>query len=240
MTLLTCPSCVILCLFVSGSWAQLRQKSQGYPDGPVAGGFVSPSDDYGDLLQRLENYEKPSLPHVAPVDDVYNQLDGSLYQKYNIEKQDDVEEGSGEEEEEEKDEEVGEDNYYLSIIVPSVAIGLLALIFSLTFGLSGISGRSDDSFLSFFPKPQVDNNIAIDDLFNLDKILGRFKRSASGDEDTDYVAYLLNSVEVISNLNGGIHSTSCELKNLATDPRFPTLSRIIAPFLSNSGSISDC
>ena len=35
----------------------------------------------------------------------------------------------------------------------------------------------------------------------MNKILGRFKRSAASDEDTDYVAYLLNSVEVISNLN---------------------------------------
>ena len=130
MTPLTSPSCVILCLFVSGSWAQLRQRAQGYPDGPAAGGFESPSDDYGDLLHRLENYEKPALPHVAPINDVYNQQ-YEQYEKYNIEKQDDGEEGSGEEgsgEEEDEDKEVEEDNYYLSIIVPSVAIGLVKLI----------------------------------------------------------------------------------------------------------------
>ena len=130
MTPLTSPSCVILSLFVSGGWAQLRQRAQGYPDSPAAGGFESPSDDYGDLLHRLENYEKPALPHVAPINDVYNQQ-YEQYEKYNIEKQDDGDEGSGEEgsgEEEDEDKEVEEDNYYLSIIVPSVAIGLVKLI----------------------------------------------------------------------------------------------------------------
>ena len=38
-------------------------------------------------------------------------------------------------------------------------------------------------------------------MFNLGKILRRFKRSETGDEDTDYVAYLLNSVEVLTNIN---------------------------------------
>lgn len=93
------------------------------------------------------------------------------------------------------------------------------MLFSLTFGIGG-NGRSDDSFFSFLPKPQVlieirnekdvendvdfqvKNNIVVDDLLaQVDNALRRFKRSVSVTEDTDYVAYLLNSVEVLTNIN---------------------------------------
>ena len=63
---------------------------------------------------------------------------------------------------------------------------------------------------------KVKNNIVIDDLFNLDNVLGRIKRSVSGDEDTDYVAYLLNSVEVITNLNVSYETRFCVKCNYLT------------------------
>ena len=65
---------------------------------------------------------------------------------------------------------------------------------------------------------KVKNNIVIDDLFNLDNVLGRIMdRSVSGsDEDTDYVAYLLNSVQVITNLNVSYETRFCVTCNYPT------------------------
>ena len=109
MTPLTSPSCVILCVSVSGSWAQLRQKAQGYPDGPAAGGFVSPSDDYGVFGEHVDvkQYERPDLPYA----DYYGQSDAATYENYNIdeiEKRDELELAP-----------------ILSILVPSLVIGLV-------------------------------------------------------------------------------------------------------------------
>merc|ERR1712212_536331 len=225
-------SSVILILFVTGGLSDLQQGQRvpSYENAPVGGGFVSPSKDYDDLLTKLENYEKPALPHVAPIEDVYNHLGGSAYDRYSIEKQDNVD-----------DDDTASNNYYFyDIIVPSVAIGLAALLFSLTFGIGG-NGRSDDSFFSFLPKPQVTNNIVVDDLLaQVDNALGRFKRAVPVTEDTDYVAYLLNSVEVLTNIKGGVQSASCELGSLARDSRFPTLARIISPFLGKNVPSSNC
>merc|ERR1712212_816954 len=227
-------SSVILILFVTGGLSDLQQGQRvpSYENAPVGGGFVSPSKDYDDLLTKLENYEKPALPHVAPIEDVYNHLGGSAYDRYSIEKQDNVED---------EDDNTASNNYYFyDIIVPSVAIGLAALLFSLTFGIGG-NGRSDDSFFSFLPKPQVTNNIVVDDLLaQVDNALGRFKRAVPVTEDADYVAYLLNSVEVLTNINGGVQSASCELGSLARDSRFPTLARIISPFLGKNVPSSNC
>merc|ERR1712055_1123657 len=160
------PSSVIIFLFVTGGLSDLQQ-GQSYENDAGGGGFVSPSKDYDDLLTKLENYEKPALPHVAPIEDVYNHLGGSAYDRYNIEKQDNVEDEDTNNEdydEDTKDDNTASNNYYFyDIIVPSVAIGLAALLFSLTFGIGG-NGRSDDSFFSFLPKPQVTNNIVVDDL----------------------------------------------------------------------------
>jgi len=238
------PSSVILFLFVTGGLSDLQQ-GQSYENGAGGGGFVSPSKDYDDLLTKLENYEKPALPHVAPIEDVYNHLGGSAYDRYNIEKQDNVEDEDTNNEdydEDPKDDNTASNNYYFyDIIVPSVAIGLAALLFSLTFGIGGINGRSDDSFFSFLPKPQVTNNIVVDDLLaQVDNALGRFKRAVPVTEDTDYVSYLLNSVEVLTNINGGVQSASCELGSLARDSRFPTLARIISPFLGKNVPSSNC
>jgi len=233
-----CPRFVILVFCVTGSRADLGQDQQNrlseQYEPPAEGAYVSPSKEYEVLLQELEQYEKPELPHVAPINEVYNQLDGSYYDKYNIEKQDDIEE-----EDDTDNQDAPDITPILAIIVPSVVIGLVALIFNavlplFTDTISNKDSRSDDSTFSFLPKPQVENNIVIDDLFNLDKIIGRFKREASGDTDTDYMSYLLNSVEIITNLKGGIRSTSCELNHLTRDPKFPILSRIISPLLSNS------
>ena len=65
---------------------------------------------------------------------------------------------------------------------------------------------------------KVKNNIVIDDLFNLDNVLGRIMdRSVSGsDEDTDYVAYLLNSVQVITNLSVSYETRFCVTCNYPT------------------------
>merc|ERR1711892_979911 len=233
-------------MFVTICSADLVQDQQKQISGqhkPPAdeGVFVSPSKEYEELLQKLEQYEKPELPHVAPVNDVYNQLDGSYYEKYNIEKQDDIEE-----EDDTENQDAPDITPILAIIVPSVVIGLVSLVFNAVnptslvadlFGNKKLNSRSDDSFFSFLPKPQVQHNIVIDDLLDMDKILGRFKRTASVDTDTDYMSYLINALEVISNLNGGIQSASCELNRLAINPKFPTLSRIISPFLSNSFDI---
>merc|ERR1711971_1001995 len=182
MTPLNSPSCVILCLFVTTSRADLEQGQADHRpyEPPLEGGYVSPSTDFGENL-AVKQYERPDLPYS----DYYVQTDAGSYGNYNIdeiEKQDELEVAP-----------------ILSIVVPSLVIGLVALAFGLGFGSS--TSRSDDSFFSFFSKPQVENNIVIDDMFNLGKILRRFKRSASSNGDTDYVAYLLNSVEVISNKN---------------------------------------
>jgi len=242
------PSSVILILFVTGGLSDLQQGQRvpSYEKAPGGGGFVSPSKDYDDLLTKLENYEKPALPHVAPIEDVYNHLGGSAYDRYSIEKQDNVEDDDEEAnnedyEDDSKDDNTASNNYYFyDIIVPSVAIGLAALLFSLTFGIGG-NGRSDDSFFSFLPKPQVKNNIVVDDLLaQVDNALRRFKRSVSVTENTDYVAYLLNSVEVLTNINGGVQSASCELGSLARDSRFPTLARIISPFVGANVPSSNC
>merc|ERR1712212_104893 len=244
-------SSVILILFVTGGLSDLQQGQRvpSYENAPVGGGFVSPSKDYDDLLTKLENYEKPALPHVAPIEDVYNHLGDSAYDRYSIEKQDNVEdEDANNEDYDDDDDELKDDDdntasnnyYFYDIIVPSVAIGLAALLFSLTFGIGG-NGRSDDSFFSFLPKPQVTNNIVVDDLLaQVDNALGRFKRAIPVTEDTDYVAYLLNSVEVLTNINGGVQSASCELGSLARDSRFPTLARIISPFLGKNVPSSNC
>ena len=123
------PSSVILVFFLTGALSDLQQNQRvhSYESSPGGGGFVSPSKDYEDLLTKLENYEKPALPHVAPIEDVYNQLDGSVYDRYSIEKQDDI----GDEDEEQKDDNdnATSNNYYFyEIIVPSVAIGLVILL----------------------------------------------------------------------------------------------------------------
>jgi len=239
---MTAQYAVISCLLVTSSGADqglnLQNNLQGQYEPPAEGGYVSPSQEFDGLLHELEQYEKPELPHVAPIDDVYNQLDETIYEKYNIDKQDDIEE-------EEEEEDSADIIPILTIIVPSVVIGLVALIFSVVNPVSIFSdiinntkkktkSRAVDSLFSFLPKPQVDNNIVIGDLFNLDNILGRIKRDASREMEIDYMSYLLNSVEVISNLKGGIKSTSCELNHLARNPKFPTLSRIISPFMSDS------
>merc|ERR1712106_293228 len=240
---------LILVLSVTGGQAQFQQgqRVHSYNEAQALGG-------YEDLLTELHHFEKPALPHVAPVNNVYNQLGASAYERYAIEKQDDGEDNDDDTDDDDNDDDDNDDNddddedkriasnnYYLyDIIIPSVAIGMVGLVIGLIFGLRSDNARSDDSFLSFLPKPQVKNNIVIDDLFNLDNVLGRIKRSVSGDEDTDYVAYLLNSVEVITNLNGGIRSTSCELNSLARDSRFPTLSRIISPFLGKNAANYNC
>merc|ERR1712123_96463 len=228
---------LILVLSVTGGRAQFQQgqRVHSYNEAQALGG-------YEDLLSELHHFEKPALPHVAPVNNVYNQLGASAYERFAVEKQDDGEDNDDDDEDDDdEDKRIASNNYYLyDIIIPSVAIGMVGLVIGLIFGLRSDNARSDDSFLSFLPKPQVKNNIVIDDLFNLDNVLGRIKRSVSGDEDTDYVAYLLNSVEVITNLNGGIRSTSCELNSLAQDSRFPTLSRIISPFLGKNAANFNC
>ena len=113
---MNCPLSVILIMFVTGSCADLEQAQQnhGHYEPPVDGGFVSPSKEYGDLFQEEQYNEKPELPHVAPIDDVYTQLDGSVYEKYNIYEQDDIEK--------QDDQAIAP---ILSVIVPSVVIGLV-------------------------------------------------------------------------------------------------------------------
>merc|ERR1711892_381948 len=188
---MSCPHFVILIFCMTGSRADLGQDQQNrlseQYEPPAEGAFVSPSKEYEVLLQELEQYEKPELPHVAPINEVYNQLDGSYYDKYNIEKQDDIEE-----QDDTENQNAPDITPILAIIVPSVVIGLVALIFNAVLPLfadtiSNKDSRSDDSIFSFLPKPQ-----------------------------------------------GGIRSTSCELNHLTRDPKFPILSRIISPLLSNS------
>merc|ERR1712050_320586 len=128
------PSSVILVFFLTGALSDLQQSRRvhSYESSPCGGGFVSPSKDYEDLLTKLENYEKPALPHVAPIEDVYNHLGGSAYDRYSIEKQDNVEDDDEESnnddyEDDPKDDNTASNNYYFyDIIVPSVAIGLAA------------------------------------------------------------------------------------------------------------------
>merc|ERR1712106_911274 len=165
---------LILVLSVTGGRAQFQQgqRVHSYNEAQALGG-------YEDLLTELHHFEKPALPHVAPVNNVYNQLGASAYERYAIEKQDDDDDNDDDEDDEDK--RIASNNYYLyDIIIPSVAIGMVGLVIGLIFGLRSDNARSDDSFLSFLPKPQVKNNIVIDDLFNLDNVLGRIKRSVSG------------------------------------------------------------
>jgi len=143
---------VMLVVFVCVCGADLGQDQHHHPQGqhqPTAeGGVVSPSKEYENLLHDLENYEKPQLPHVAPINEVYNQIDGPVYDKYNVDKQDTV------------DEQDNDDGIppYLAIIVPSLVIGLAALVFNVAvYSIeSNKSGsRSTESFFNFLPKPQV-------------------------------------------------------------------------------------
>eukprot|EP00091_Calanus_sinicus_P007513 TRINITY_DN18595_c0_g1_i1.p1 TRINITY_DN18595_c0_g1~~TRINITY_DN18595_c0_g1_i1.p1 ORF type:complete len:159 (-),score=31.70 TRINITY_DN18595_c0_g1_i1:3-428(-) len=130
MTPLNSPLCVILCLFLTTSRADLEQGQADHRqyEPPLEGGYVSPSADFGENL-AVKHYERPDLPYS----DYYVQSDIDSYGNYNIdeiEKQDELEVAP-----------------ILSIVVPSLVIGLVALAFGLGFGSS--TSRSDDSFFSF-------------------------------------------------------------------------------------------
>ena len=130
---MTAQYAVISCLLVTSSGADqglnLQNNLQGQYEPPAEGGYVSPSQEFDGLLHELEQYEKPELPHVAPINDVYNQLDETIYEKYNIDKQDDIEE-------EEEEEDSADIIPILTIIVPSVVIGLVIIVNYLEFRLS--------------------------------------------------------------------------------------------------------
>merc|ERR1712106_444195 len=153
---------LILVLSVTGGRAQFQQgqRVHSYNEAQALGG-------YEDLLTELHHFEKPALPHVAPVNNVYNQLGASAYERYAIEKQDDGEDNDDDnddddddDDDDDEDKRIASNNYYLyDIIIPSVAIGMVGLVIGLIFGLRSDNARSDDSFLSFLPKPQVKNNI---------------------------------------------------------------------------------
>ena len=78
----------------------------------------SSPDEYEDLIEALEGYEKPALPHVAPIEDFYSQIDGSVYEKYSIEKQDVLTDTV--------DALTNINQDYLSVFVPAIVIGVVS------------------------------------------------------------------------------------------------------------------
>ena len=81
----------------------------------------SSPDEYEDLIEALEGYEKPALPHVAPIEDFYSQIDGSVYEKYSIEKQDVLTDTV--------DALTNINQDYLSVFVPAIVIGVVSRCF---------------------------------------------------------------------------------------------------------------